>query len=120
MMLETIGPIWRGNSAYYEGASAGYRGQIGRNAAMPHALTSNIKFQEGDVLVTGASAAVWGYVSELERTMILGSASDQQKRMFDHMLNLQTIAMEALEPGKPCSAVDLEARAYFGEHDLMP
>jgi Xaa-Pro aminopeptidase len=120
MMLETIGPIWRGNSEYYEGAMAGYRGQIGRNAAIPHALTSNIRFQEGDVLVTGASAAIWGYVSELERTMILGAPSDQQRRMFDHMLNLQTIAMEALEPGTPCSAVDLEVRAYFAKHDLMP
>ena len=119
-MLETIGPIWRGNSGFYEGATATYRGQIGRNAAIPHALTSNIKFQAGDVLVTGASAAVWGYVSELERTMILGTPSDEQMRMFDHMLNLQTIAMEALEPGKPCSAVDREVRAYFDKHDLMP
>ncbi|MCY3834610.1 MAG: Xaa-Pro peptidase family protein [Chloroflexi bacterium] len=120
MMLETIGPIWRGNSAWFTGAIAGYRGQIGRNAAIPHALTSNIKFQAGDVLVTGASAAVWGYVSELERSMILGAPSDEQKRMFDHMLNLQTIAMEALEPGKPCSAVDREVRAYFDAHDLLP
>ena len=118
MMLETIGPIWRGNSAWFTGAMAGYRGQIGRNAAIPHALTSNIKLQRGDVLVTGASAAVWGYVSELERTMILGQPSDEQKRFFEHMLNLQTIAMEALEPGKPCSAVDREVRAYFDAHDL--
>ena len=120
MMLETIGPIWRGNSAWFTGASAGYRGQIGRNAAIPHALTSNIKFEAGDVLVTGASAAVWGYTSELERTMILGEPSGEQKRMFEHMLNLQTIAMEAIEPGKPCSAVDREVRAYFDAHDLMP
>ncbi len=120
MMLDSIGPIWRGNSEYYEGAMAGYRGQIGRNAAIPHALTSNITFQEGDVLVTGASAAIWGYVSELERTMILGAPSDDQKRMFDHMLNLQTIAMEALEPGLPCSAVDRQVRDYFDQHDLMP
>ena len=120
MMLETIGPIWRGNSAWFTGATAGYRGQIGRNAAIPHALTSNVKFQNGDVLVTGASAAVWGYLSELERTMILGTPSDDQKRMFDHMLNLQTIAMEALAPGVPCSAVDREVRAYFDLHNLMP
>lgn len=120
MMLDAIGPIWRNNSTYYEGAMAGYRGQIGRNAAIPHALTSNIKFQDGDVLVTGASAPIWGYVSELERTMILGTPSDDQKRMFEHALNLQTLAMEALEPGKPCSAVDKEVRAYFDKHDLMP
>ncbi|MGJ3239465.1 MAG: M24 family metallopeptidase [Anaerolineae bacterium] len=119
-MLDAIGPIWRNNSAYYEGAMAGYRGQIGRNAAIPHALTSNIKFQAGDVLVTGASAPIWGYVSELERTMILGTPSDEQKVMFDHMMNLQTLAMEALEPGKPCSEVDKEVRSYFDQHHLMP
>ncbi|GAB5493093.1 MAG: Xaa-Pro dipeptidase [Phototrophicaceae bacterium] len=118
-MLDTIGPIWRNNSSYYEGAMAGYRGQIGRNAAIPHALTSNIKFQAGDVLVTGASAPIWGYVSELERTMILGTPTDEQKRLFDHMFNLQTLAMEALEPDKPCSAVDKDVRAYCEKHDLM-
>ena len=29
MMLETIGPIWRGNSAWFTGAMAGYRGRSG-------------------------------------------------------------------------------------------
>lgn len=119
-MIDTIGPIWRGNSSYYEGATAGYRGQIGRNAALPHALTSNITFQAGDVLVTGASAAIWGYVSELERTMFLGTPTDEQKRFFDHMHALQTLAMEALEPGKPCRVVDQAVRDYFKAHDLMP
>jgi len=119
-MLDTIGPIWRNDSSYYEGAVANYRGQIGRNAAIPHALTNNIKFQDGDVLVTGASAPIWGYVSELERTMILGTPSDEQRHLFDHMFNLQTLAMEALEPEKPCSEVDKEVRAYFDKHDLMP
>jgi Xaa-Pro aminopeptidase len=102
------------------GAFAGYRGQIGRNAAIPHALANNIRFQKGDVLVTGASAPVWGYVSELERTMFLGQPTDAQKRMFDHMVALQDTALAALEPGKPCSEVDKAVRAYFTKHDLMP
>ncbi len=56
----------------HAGAHAGYRGQIGRGAAIPHALANNVVFQAGDVLVTGASAAMWGYLSELERTMVIG------------------------------------------------
>jgi Xaa-Pro aminopeptidase len=98
-MLDTIGPIYRAQSPFSDGASVGYRGQIGRNAAIPHALASNIIFQEGDVLVTGASAPVWGYNSELERTMIIGPASDEQKRTFDHMLDLQETAFQAIKPG---------------------
>ena len=118
-MMDTIGPIYRAQSYFSSGAHAGYRGQIGRNAAIPHALANNIVFQAGDVLVTGANAPMWGYNSELERTMIIGPASDEQKRMFDHMLALQDAAFEAIRPGIPCAEVDKAVRAYYEKHDLM-
>lgn len=119
-MLDAIGPIYRAQSPFSNGAEAGYRGQIGRNAAIPHALANNIIFQPGDVLVTGATAPVWGYHSELERTMIIGPASDEQKRMFDHMLALQEAAFSAIQPGSTCAAVDKAVRAYYQQHELMP
>jgi Xaa-Pro aminopeptidase len=118
-MVDAIGPIYRGQSMTYSGAMAGYRGQIGRNAAIPHALAANITFQAGDLLVTGASAPMWGYVSELERTMVLGKASDEQKTYFEHMKALQETAFEAIKPGIACAEVDLAVRAYFEKHDLM-
>ena len=118
-MLDAIGPIYRAQSPFARGASAGYRGQIGRNAAIPHAMANNITFQEGDVLVTGAGAPVWGYHSELERTMIVGAASDEQKRMFEHMLALQATAFEAIRPGVTCSEVDRAVRDYYEKHDLQ-
>jgi Xaa-Pro aminopeptidase len=117
-MLAAIGPIYRAQSMFGDGPSAGYRGQIGRNAAIPHALTANIIFQPGDVLVTGASCPVWGYQSELERTMIIGEPSDKQRRYFDHMVALQDLAVEAIRPGRVCADVDREVRAYFEKHDL--
>jgi Xaa-Pro dipeptidase len=117
-MLDAIGPIYRGQSPYYSGAMARYRGQIGRNAAIPHAHGNNIVFQPGDVLVTGASAPVWGYHSELERTMVIGRPTDEQKRLFDHMHALQTLAVDAIRPGLPCAEVDRVVRAYYDEHEL--
>jgi Xaa-Pro aminopeptidase len=117
-MLDAIGPIYRAQNPFFEGASAGYRGQIGRNAAIPHALTANITFQAGDVLVTGATAPVWGYLSELERTMVIGAPSTEQRRMFEHMVALQDTAFEAIVPGARCSDVDRAVRAYYDEHDL--
>jgi Xaa-Pro aminopeptidase len=117
-MLDAIGPLYRGQSPYYDGAIAGYRGQIGRNAAIPHAHGNNIVFQAGDVLVTGASAPVWGYHSELERTMVIGPPSDEQKRMFDHMVALQDLAFDAIRPGASCADVDHAVRAYYEQHDL--
>jgi Xaa-Pro aminopeptidase len=119
-MLQTLGPLYRGFNMFARGAHAGYRGQIGRGSAIPHALANNVVFQEGDVLVTGASAAMWGYLSELERTMVIGEPTDEQRRMFDHMVCLQDIAFEAIKPGARCCDVDRAVRAYFDEHDLMP
>lgn len=100
-------------------ASAGFRGQVGKDSALPHAISSNVKLQKGDVLVTGAGAAVWGYGSELERTMVMGEPSTEQETYFNHMFALQTLAMDAIKPGIPCSAVDQEVMRYFREHNLM-
>jgi Xaa-Pro aminopeptidase len=117
-MLDAIGPIYRAQNPFFEGASAGYRGQIGRNAAIPHSLTANISFRAGDVLVTGASAPVWGYLSELERTMVIGEPVAEQRVLFDHMVALQDIAFENIKPGVKCSDVDRAVRAYYDEHGL--
>jgi Xaa-Pro aminopeptidase len=61
---------------------------------------------------------VWGYVSELERTMVLGKPTDEQRRFFDHMVALQDLAIAALQPGRKCSDVDSAVRAYFDKHNL--
>lgn len=118
-MLDTIGPIYKSSSPFSHGAGAGYRGQIGRNSAIPHSLANNITFQVGDVLVTGAGAPMWGYNSELERTMIIGPATKEQKRMFDQMVKVQDIAFESIKPGIPCAEVDKAVRTYYEKHDLM-
>ncbi len=119
MMLDTLGPLYQAQSAFEEGASAGFRGQIGRNAAIPHSLANNITFQPGDVLVTGAGAPVWGYNSELERTMIVGRPSDEQKRLFEHMTELQEVAFNALRRGGRCSDVDRAVKRHYEDAGLM-
>lgn len=119
-MLDAIGPLYRAHSEYMSGAHAGYRGQIGRNASIPHALANNITFQPGDVLVTGAAAPMWGYYSELERTLIIAPVSEEHRRMFDHMLALQDTAFAAIRPGATCSDVDRAVRKYYEDNDLMP
>jgi Xaa-Pro dipeptidase len=117
-MLAELGSSYRSQSQWYAGVWAGYRGQIGRNAAMPHTLAGNIVFEPGDVLVTEATAPLWGYHSELERTMVIGPPSDEHKRLFEHMLALQDLAVDAIRPGRSCADVDNDVRAYYEEHEL--
>jgi Xaa-Pro aminopeptidase len=117
-MLRTLGSEYRPLSWGRSNASAGFRGQIGKDSALPHAMTSNARLRAGDVLVTGAGASVWGYGSELERTMIMGEPSAEQARFFGLMLEAQTIALDAIKPGIPCAAVDRAVNDFFREHRL--
>ena len=52
--------------------------------------------------------------------MIIGPVSDDQRRLFDHMVALQDTALAAIKPGIPCAEVDRAVRAYYDAHDLMP
>jgi Xaa-Pro aminopeptidase len=119
-MIRALGPEYRPLSWTSPGARAGYRGQIGKQSAIAHAITTNARIQAGDVLVTGASAAVGGYFSELERTMVVGSPTPEQRRYFGLMLDAQQTAFDAIRPGRPCSDVDRAVRAFFEKHNLMP
>ena len=116
IMLKTLGPDFR--PAGGAEAHAGYRGQIGPNSFLPHALTTNATFRGGDTLVTGASAALLGYNSELERVMFVGEPSKEQVKFYGHALEIQKVAYETIRPGIPCSDVDKAVLKYYEENDL--
>ncbi len=118
-MIRALGPSYRALSWHGSGAHAGYRGQIGKQSAIPHAITTNVKVQRGDVLVTGASASVGGYNSELERTMVVGEPTEEQARYFELMLGAQQTAFDTIRPGARCSDVDRAVRQFFERNDLM-
>jgi Xaa-Pro dipeptidase len=112
-MVDTLGPDFDPRAWVMLPASAGFRSQIGANAALPHAINRNLVMREGDVLVTGASSLIWGYRCELERTMFVGPPSAEQRRWFELMLAAQDIAFSAMRPGVRCADVDLAVRAHF-------
>ncbi len=101
-MLEALGSSFGGQQASSDGVSVGYRGQIGRRSAWAHAIAHNIEFQPGDVLVSETSAPIWGYNAELERTLIVGPPTDEMRRLFDHMVAAQQVALDCLRPGIAC------------------
>jgi Xaa-Pro dipeptidase len=117
-MIRTLGSEYRPMTFGMATAYAGFRGQIGKDSALSHAMTSNARLQAGDVLVTGANAMIWGYGSELERTMIMGEPAEEQARLFNLMLDAQTLALNSLKPGIPCSDVDKAVREFFKENGI--
>ncbi|MDQ1459630.1 MAG: Xaa-Pro dipeptidase [Actinomycetota bacterium] len=118
--LAMLGESLGGQLGSSDGVSAGYRGQIGRRSAWAHAIAHNIPFERGDMLVTETGAPVWGYNAELERAMIIGPPSDEQRRLFDHVVGAQQVAFDALRPGVTCADVDGAVMRYFEDNDLLP
>jgi Xaa-Pro aminopeptidase len=118
-LLAELGPRFGGQQGSPDGATAGYRGQIGRRSSWAHAVAHNIEFQRGDVLVTETSAPVHGYNAELERAMIIGPPTDEMRRLFDHTVASQQAAFAAIRPGATCADVDGAVMRYLEQHDLL-
>jgi Xaa-Pro dipeptidase len=118
-MLEALGPGYSGQLSSTDGASAGYRGQVGQRSAWAHAVAHNIPFEAGQVLVTETAAPVWGYNAELERAMIIGTPTDEMRRLFDHTVAAQQAAFDALRPGVTCADVDQAVIDYLEANDLL-
>jgi len=115
-MLDTLGdryvPMTRGDGPVH----AGYI--TGPQTALPHGHTANRRLERGDVLITGATANVEGYYSELERTMFVGEAGAEDRHYFEMMHEAQTIAIEAMGPGVELAAVDQAVHEYFAEQNI--
>jgi len=115
-MLDTLGSWFaervRGDGPVHAGFISA------EETALPHGHTPNRPLEEGDVIVTGATANVDGYYAELERTMFVGEPSDEQRHYFELMLESQSIAIDTLGPGVELAAVDEAVHDYYTEQGV--
>lgn len=93
----------------------------GPNSALPHASVSQRRLQEGDFLKFDFGATWNGYVADCTRTVVIGTASDRQRTMYEAVLNAQLEAIAAIRAGASCKAVnaianDALTRAGFGDY----
>ena len=110
-MLLALGP---GYGRHFRGGIPTHVDMItGERTALPHAMSRNRRIRVGDLIITGASASIGGYVSELERTLIVGEPTLEQEHFFSVMLEAQTIGIEASGPGVPLSEVDSRVMDYL-------
>ena len=117
-MIKTLGADYRPKHFRPLPVETNFRGQVGANAANPHAMIINATLQRGDVLVTRANSEVGGYLSELERTMFLGDPTPRQRRFFDLAVGAQDLAFATIRPGIRCCDVDRRLQQYYRENDL--
>ena len=109
-MLRKLGQRYRQLKWGLSPVVVGFRGQVGPESAIPHAVFTKRRIRKGDVLVSEAGVEIGGYTSELERTVIVEKASSKSVRYFQAMLKAQSAALKAFRVGVSCSSVDEVAR----------
>lgn len=85
----------------------------GPNSAFPHAGAGDRRIQLGDFIKMDFGAVYDGYHSDMTRTVVLGSASDRHKQVYNAVLEAQTAVLNGLMPGLTGAEVDALARNVF-------
>jgi Xaa-Pro aminopeptidase len=88
---------------------------IGPNAARPHHATSDSKLTEGQTIVFDCGSRYQGYCSDLTRTIVLGDADDEIKRVYDIVLTAQLAAIDMVRAGMTGEECDAIARTIITE-----
>ncbi len=81
----------------------------GKHSSMPHGVPQNIKLEKG-FLTLDFGALYQGYCSDMTRTIVIGKADDEMKKVYNTVLEAQLRAEDALRAGAICSDIDAIAR----------
>ncbi len=82
----------------------------GANSAEPHYTAGPKKLQNGELVVFDFGARFHKYVSDITRTVVVGKASNRQKKMHSVVLKAQKAALARFRRGVKATSVDKEAR----------
>ena len=82
----------------------------GTASSMPHGVPRNVKLERG-FLTMDFGCVVGGYCSDMTRTVVIGKADDEIKKVYYTVLEAQTKALEAASRGeRGCFRLDQIAR----------
>lgn len=87
----------------------------GKTSAIPHAEPSDKPIEIGDFVTIDMGAVCAGYHSDMTRTVAVGAISDEQRRIYNVVLEAQKMAIDAVKPGISCKDIDAIARNFIAE-----
>nr|MBP3598451.1 aminopeptidase P family protein [Eubacterium sp.] len=96
-----------------EGTSFDTIAASGIHSSMPHAIPTDKVLEDGDFLTMDFGCKVNGYCSDMTRTIVIGSANEKQKEIYEVVRQAQQAALDAIRPGMKGREVDEIARAVI-------
>lgn len=71
----------------------------GENSSKPHAVPTNRKIQNQDIITIDMGCKVNGYCSDMTRTIFVGKPTEEMKKVYDLVLNNQKFALTQYKEG---------------------
>ena len=71
----------------------------GENSSKPHAIPSERKICENDIITIDMGCKINGYCSDMTRTIFIGEPTKEQKRIYDLVLKNQKISLGEMKDG---------------------
>ncbi|MEN3002642.1 MAG: Xaa-Pro peptidase family protein [Armatimonadota bacterium] len=90
----------------------------GERSALPHGKPTERKLERGDFMTLDFGARYQGYCSDLTRTVVIGNASKEHRRIYYAVLEALERSLAAIRPGKTGRAIDKVARRTLEKHGL--
>ena len=85
----------------------------GPNGAEPHYTAGSRKIEPGDMIVIDFGAVYHMYCSDVTRTVVVGKASEEQRRMHETVARAQAAAFAKMKSGATGKSVDAAARTLI-------
>ena len=82
----------------------------GPKTSMPHGVPGDLVIQAGDFVTMDFGTLKNGYCSDMTRTVVVGKATEEMKRVYAVVLEAQLAGIAAARAGVPGRAVDEAAR----------
>ena len=71
----------------------------GENTSKPHAMPSDRKIEQKDIITIDMGCKIKGYCSDMTRTIFIGEPSPEQKRIYDLVLKNQEQTLKEMKDG---------------------
>lgn len=92
----------------------------GPNGSMPHAVPTDRKIQDGDFVTMDFGVLYQGYCSDMTRTVALGHATEEMRKVYDTVLRAQLAGIAASHAGASGKSIDGAARDIITEAGYGP
>jgi len=88
----------------------------GPNGSMPHAVPGERKIQNGDFITMDFGCVYQGYCSDMTRTIAVGEISEEQRKIYNIVLEAQLAGIAAAKAGATGAEVDGAARKVIADY----